>query len=72
MLDHARLQARRLDQDRLAALVLRADPHVDRPLDLDADAGQPQAALLGGSFSLLAHSSTGFTSAATAPSSSVR
>ena len=30
----------------LAALVLRADAHVDRPLDLDEHAGQRQAALL--------------------------
>src|SRR3954452_15754199 len=35
VLEHARLQARGLDQHVVAALVLAADAHVDRPLDLD-------------------------------------
>ena len=35
-----------LDEDLLAAGVLGADPHVDRALDVDVDAGQAQAALL--------------------------
>ena len=33
-------------EERLAALVERADAHVDGPLDVDRDAGQRQAALL--------------------------
>ena len=36
----------RLDSERRAGLVAGAHPHVDRPLDLDADAGEREAALL--------------------------
>ena len=36
VLDHARLETRGLDQDRLAVLVARVHAHVDRPLDVDA------------------------------------
>ena len=46
VLDHARLEPGRLDHERRAVLVLGAHAHVDGPLDLDADAGQRQAALL--------------------------
>ena len=46
VLDHARLEPGRLDDERRPVLVLRAHAHVDRALDLDADAGQRQAALL--------------------------
>ena len=46
VLDHARLEPGGLDHDRRAVLVARAHAHVDRPLDLDADAGEREAALL--------------------------
>src|SRR3954464_11984090 len=46
VLDDARLEPRGLDEDRLAAGVLRADPDVGRALHVDVDAGKAQAALL--------------------------
>ena len=46
MLDHARLEPGRLEQQRLPLLVERADADLDRPLDLDADTGKREAALL--------------------------
>ena len=46
MLDHACLEPRRLDQDRLPTLVLGADADVDRPFDVDEHPGQAEAALL--------------------------
>src|SRR4051794_35574902 len=47
VLDHAGLETRRLDNAVAAVLVLGADPDVDRPLHVDEDAGDRQAALLG-------------------------
>ena len=47
VLDDPRLQALASIVIALALLVLRRDPHVDGPLDVDVDAGQAQAALLG-------------------------
>ena len=48
VLDHARLEPGRLEQDRLAVLVLRADAHVQRALDVDRTRGrlrQPSSAV---------------------------
>ena len=46
MLDHPRFEPLGLERQRLALEVLGAHAHVERPLDLDAHAGQRQAALL--------------------------
>src|SRR5450755_321180 len=46
MLDHACLQARCLDHDRLAVLVRGPDAHMDRALYVDVDRRQAEAALL--------------------------
>ena len=48
VLEHARLEAGGLDRERRAPSVVGADPGVKRPLDVDDDAGQAEAALLGG------------------------
>ena len=48
VLEHARLEPEASISDRLAARVEAADPHVQRALDVDRDAGQAEAALLGG------------------------
>jgi hypothetical protein len=47
VLEHARLGHLRLDHDGLAVLVERAHPHAGRALDVDPDAGDREAALLG-------------------------
>ena len=47
VLDHARFQARCLDKNRRAVLVLGPDPHVHRPFDIDVHRRQAEAALLG-------------------------
>ena len=73
MLDDARLEARRLDDDLLARLVAGADADVDRALDVDVDAaagsGSPPRTI---SSSLEDHSISGLTSAWTGLSSSTR
>ena len=46
VLEHARLEPRRLDRQRRAVLVAAADAQVHVALDVDADAGDAQAALL--------------------------
>ena len=48
VLEHARLEPGRLDEQLVAVLVGRLDADVHRALDLDEHAGQRQAALLGG------------------------
>src|SRR5207244_9067384 len=48
MLQHARLETRRLDQDLLAKLVAAADARVQRAIDVNGDLRQAEAALLGG------------------------
>ncbi len=48
VLEDARLQARGLDQDRLAGDVPGADPRVQGALDVDDHVGEAQAPLLGG------------------------
>src|SRR6059058_3281487 len=40
VLDHARLEPRGLDRQRVTGLVLAAHEDMDRPLDVDMDAGQ--------------------------------
>src|SRR4051794_15690780 len=47
VLDHAGLEAARLDEDRVSVLVLGADAHVHGALDVDEHVGQRQASLLG-------------------------
>jgi hypothetical protein len=63
---------RGLDEDRLAARVLRADPDVRRALDVDVDAGQAQAALLHRLLVAAGPLETGLTSALTGLSCSTR
>jgi hypothetical protein len=46
VLDHARLEARCLDEQRLAVAVAGPDADVDRALDVDVDAREAEAALL--------------------------
>ena len=72
VLDDARLEAGRLDDQLLAVLVVGADAHVDRALDVDEDARQAQAALLAVSSSRLDHSMSGLTSATIGLSGSTR
>ena len=63
MLDHPCLEPGGLDQQRLAVDVEAADPRVQRPLDVDGDPGQAEAALLGAASSSEIHSISGLTSA---------
>ena len=69
VLEHARLQARGLDLDRLALGVAAADPRVQRALDVHRDPRQAEAALLGERrTSSESHSISGLTSAVGSPS----
>jgi hypothetical protein len=48
VLDHPRLESRRLDLERLPGRVVGLHAYVQRALDVDDDARQAEAALLGG------------------------